>query len=129
MLRVARRIDRGEYFASDATIAEASGLNLSDVRLAALALERRGYVTLTKYMGGEISFRDVDGAAYLITGLHPDADDALDALVDLLRQAADQAGDEDERGRLKRAASSLLDVSRGAMSGVLTAYLAGQIPH
>ena len=66
---------------------------------------------------------EVSGAAYLITGLHPDGDDALSDLIAALRQAANEVGDEDERGRLRRAADGLAGIGRDVGAGVLTAVL------
>jgi len=125
---VARRIDAGDVHVHQDVIAEATGLESDEVKRAAAALERRGLVTLTKDLG-PVRFVEVSGAAYLITGLHPDADDALSRLVQVLRQAAERTGDQEERSRLRRAADALLGVSRDVMTGVLTAYLSGRLPH
>jgi len=125
---VARRIDAGDVHVHQDVIAEATGLESDEVKRAAAALERRGLVTLTKDLG-PVRFVEVSGAAYLITGLHPDADDALSRLVQVLQQAAERTGDQEERSRLRRAADALLGVSRDVMTGVLTAYLSGRLPH
>jgi hypothetical protein len=125
---VARRIDAGDVHVHQDVIAEATGLESDEVKRAAAALERRGLVTLTKDLG-PVRFVEVSGAAYLITGLHPDADDALSRLVQVLQQAAERTGDQEERSRLRRAADALLGVSRDVMTGVLTAYLSDRLPH
>jgi hypothetical protein len=124
----ARRIDAGDVHVHQDVIAEATGLESDEVKRAAAALERRGLVMLTKDLG-PVRFVEVSGAAYLITGLHPDADDALSRLVQVLQQAAERTGDQEERSRLRRAADALLGVSRDVMTGVLTAYLSGRLPH
>jgi hypothetical protein len=118
---VTRLIDGGASSAEDWQVAESIDMPIETVRLAAGALARRGYVRLDHY-DESTTFRDIASAAYLITGLHPDTDDALSGLVELLRQAADASGDEEERSRLRRAADGLLGVSRDVMVGVLTAY-------
>lgn len=125
---VVRRIDTGQQFPSNDDVASTTALPAADVRLAALALRRRGLLACNEDYDGGIVFEDVAGAAYLITGLHPDSDDALTRLVETLMQAAEQTSDEDERGRLRRAADALRAVSRNVMTGVLTAYLTGQLP-
>lgn len=128
---VTTRIDAGEVHVHQNVIAEATGIEPDDVKRAAAALERRELVTLTKDTG-PVRFAEVSGAAYLMTGLHPDADDALSRLVQVLEQAAERTGDQEERSRLRRAADALLGVSRDVMTGVLTAYLsglAGRLPH
>jgi len=128
LCEVTRRIDAGDFHIHQNIVAEATGLGPDEVKRAAAALERRGLVTLAAGIG-PVRFAEVSGAAYLITGLHPDTDDALSRLVQLLQQAAEQTGDEDERSRLRRAADGLLGVSRDVMTGVLTAYLSRQLPH
>lgn len=124
---VTRHIDAGDVHVHQNVIAEALGLEPDEVRRAAAALERRGFVTLT-HDTGPVRFVEVSGPAYLITGLHPDADDALSRLVQALQQAAAQASDQDERTRLRRAADALLGVSRDVMTGVLAAYLSSFVP-
>lgn len=124
---VTRLIDGGWVHPGSDMITEATGLGADEVELAARALSRRGLVQLAAGFG-PVAFAEVHGSAYLITGLHPDTDDALSALVQMLRDAADQETDEDERGRLRRAADGLAGVSRGVMTGVITAWLTGQIP-
>src|SRR6266516_223439 len=128
LCEVTRRIDAGDFHVHQDVVAEATHLEPDEVKRAAAALERRGLVTLAAGMG-PVRFAEVSGEAYLITGLHPDADDALSRLVQLLQQAAEQTGDKDERSRLRRAADGLLGVSRDVMTGVLTAYLSAQLPH
>jgi hypothetical protein len=125
---VTRRIDAGDVHVHQDVIADATGLEVEEVKQAASALERRGLVTLTHDLG-PVRFVDVSGSAYLITGLHPDADDALSRLVQALQQAAEQTSDQDERSRLRRVADALLGVSRDVMTGVLTAYLSSLVPH
>jgi DNA-binding IclR family transcriptional regulator len=125
---VTRHIDAGDVHVHQNVIAEALGIEPQEVGRAATALERRGLVTLT-HDTGPVRFVEVSGSAYLITGLHPDADDALSRLVQVLQQAATQTSDQDERTRLRRAADALLDVSRDVMTGVLTAYLSSLVPH
>jgi hypothetical protein len=126
---VTERIDSGQSMVSSDEIAAAIGLSSEDARLAGLALERRGFVDLaTASAAGPVFFQNVDGAAYLVTGLHPDGDDALSGLVQALQQAAEQTGDEDERSRLRKAADGLLNVSREVMVGVMTAFLSQKMP-
>ena len=124
-----RVIDAEPYSLPDeSSIAAATGLSTEDVRRAGLALQRRGFVSVDSPADRSVMFTDIAGAAYLVTGLHPDADDALSSLVQALQQAAEQSGDENERSRLRRAADGLLSVSRDVMTGVLTAYLTQQMP-
>jgi hypothetical protein len=60
----------------------------------------------------------MSGAAYPMTGLHPDTGRDIDDLVESLTQAADRSGDDDDRSRLRRAADALGGISRE----VLTVY-------
>jgi hypothetical protein len=119
---VTRRIDAGETPTID-HIREALSMDDATIRRAVAALERRHLVDGISGAGhGVIRFTDVSGAAYIMTGLHPDGDDALADLIAMLQQAADQAGDEEERGRLQRVLGALRDVPRDVMVRVLTAY-------
>ncbi len=125
---VTRRIDAGEGIAQSIDIANALGIENDKVVLAAKALDRRDLVALDQGYGGTVNFLDVSGEAYLITGLHPNGEDALTGLVEALQQAADQVDDPEERSRLRRAAEAVRGVSRDIMTGVLTAYLTTRIP-
>ncbi len=126
---VVRRIDLGDRFLSTQDVADGLGMPIEDVERAGAALTRRGLVRLGNSMAAEIdTFDEVSGAAYLLTGLHPDGDDMVSRLVSALRQAATQAGDEDERSRLRRAADYLGDLPRNVLGGVLTAVLTGGVP-
>jgi DNA-binding transcriptional MocR family regulator len=116
---VTRRLDAGEFMPQYTDIAETLGIDKETVILAGKALERRGLVELTRGMAHR-GFDDVSGEAYLITGLHPNGDDALTGLIEALQQAADQVDDPDERSALRRAANGVLGVSREVMAGVLT---------
>jgi hypothetical protein len=89
------------------------------------AFNRRGFVSGQGDAGttGLNRVLDVSGSAYLVTGLHPEGDDALSRLIDGLRQAAEQTSDEDERSRLRRAADALAGVAREVGVGELTAVI------
>ncbi len=129
LCEVARQIDTGAIAPEIFSIAEAVNMDTETVAASAEALRRAGYVTLLMGAAGPWAFEDITGATYTVTGLHPDADDALSRLVELLRQAADQTGDEEEKTRLKRAADALLGASGKVMTGVMTAYVTGLLPH
>lgn len=128
LIEVTRLIDAGEDFAQSDKVAETLGLNRDEVKAAFRALERRGLVrTEGQTYGDSTGFvRDVAGAAYLITGLHPDGDDLAQRLISVLEQAANATGDEEDRGALKRSARALGNVSGGVLSGVLTAWISQQ---
>lgn len=79
-------------------------------------------------MDGSLSIDAVSGQAYLLTGLHPDSDDATDRLVSLLRQAADQTADPEEKTRLRKAASAIGDLVGTVGAGVMTAYATSFLP-
>ncbi len=128
LVEVARRIDSGEHFVEVESVADALNMELKQVRLASAALTRMRLVQTSSSIGGDDSFEDISGEAYVLVGLRPNGEDAAASLVDALRQAAELVDDEDERGRLKQAASRLLDVSQGVLGGVLTAWVTSQIP-
>jgi hypothetical protein len=127
LVEVTRRKDAGEGLIEGSVVAEALGMDLVEVQRAMTALNRRGLVAGdgTSATTGLEWVHEVSGSAYLVTGLHPDGDDVLSRLIDGLRQAADQVSDEDERGRLRRAADALGGIARDVGVGVLTAVMKG----
>lgn len=125
---ITRLIDSGEEFPHKAQLAKATGLSADEVRLAAWALRRRGLIDFNPYAGGDFSvITDLAGQAYLLTGLHPDGDDLVSQLVSALRQAAEQAVDPEEKGRLRTLADNAGAISRNVLSGVLTAVVTGAV--
>lgn len=129
LTEVTRRIDAGERPVSVETIAGATGLDPQLVELAGVALERRGFVEIwASDQSWCEQFNDIAGAAYLVTGLHPDGDDVLAQLVSVLEQAAERTSDDDERGRLRRAASAVGGLVGTVGANVLGAYLAAKLP-
>lgn len=70
-----------------------------------------------------MAISDVAGEAYLLTGLHPDGHEVLGVLIDVLRQAADQTTDSEEKSRLKRAATALGEIGGAVGANVLAAFL------
>jgi DNA-binding transcriptional regulator YhcF (GntR family) len=123
-----RRLDAGDHLVSIQDLAGALSMSLDDVRRSLNALERRGFVSCTWTMGNSGWVDEVTGEAYILTGLHPDGDDALERLISVLRQAAEQTSDPEEKGQLKKAANALGGLVGSVGSGVLTAYLTGMLP-
>lgn len=120
---VARSVDAGER-PSVEEVAASTGLDEKRVRLAGRALARRGLVEIVGVAEEPVlAFTDVSGHAYLLTGLHPDGDDAVSKLVNALRQAADQVADPEEKSRLRKLAEQVGGVSRDVLTGVLTAVI------
>ncbi len=121
---VVRRLDGGEHYVRVGDVAEALEMATSEVAAAGRALERRGLVT-TKGTAEQrvLIFGDVSGEAYMLTGLHPNGDDAVSQLVSALRQAADEVADPEEKSRLRKLADGVGGVSRDVLSGVLTTVI------
>lgn len=116
-------VDQGQAPDFDA-LASRTGLSTEDVARGIAALKRRGLVEVETNLAGTGWITDVSGEAYLVTGLHPDGNDALDALASMFRQAAEEASDPDEKSRLRKAASAVGDVIGQVGAGVMTAYIA-----
>ena len=116
-------VDRGQAPGYD-ELASQTGLDAADVALGVAALGRRGLVQVETTLAGTGWITDVSGDAYLITGLHPDGHDALEALASMFRQAAEQTSDPEEKSRLRKAASAVGDVVGQIGAGVMTAYIA-----
>jgi hypothetical protein len=127
LIEVTRCKDEGQGLIEGRAVADALGMDLKDVHRAMTALGRRGLVAGqgTSATTGLEWVTEVSGSAYLVTDLHPDGDDALSRLIDGLRQAAEMTSDEDERGRLRRAADALGGIARDVGVGVLTAVITG----
>ena len=126
ILKVATRLVDEGGSPSVEEIALESGLTPEDVRRGINALHRRGFVRVEQTLAGTGWIIDVSGEAYLLTGLHPDGDEALLSLADLFRQAAERTTDPDDKTRLRRAAAAIGDLVGQVGSGVLTAFIAHQ---
>lgn len=121
---VTRRLDAGESNVLVQDVAPALHMDVGEVARAGRALSRRGLVETMGAAEVEVlAFQDVSGQAYLLTGLHPDGDDAVTQLVSALRQAADRTRDPDEKSRLRALADGVGGVSRDILSGVLTTVI------
>jgi hypothetical protein len=130
LVEATRRIDAGESTVSPTEVAGTLGMEAMDVQRAGAALARRGLVQITDTDQDLVAFFfGVSGQAYLLTGLHPDGDDALDRLVSIVNQSADRAADPVERTRLQRAASAVGELAGTVGAGVMTAYLTSLLPH
>lgn len=124
LCEVARRFEAGATTVGIHDVMTALNLDERTATAAAIALRARGYVMTQAMDRWEVfDFTRLNGAAYLATGLHPDGDDAASRLIDALRQAAEQTGDEAERGRLRQAADAIGGLSRDVAAAVLTVVL------
>ncbi len=127
LVEAARRIDLGEGSRLVSDIGAAAGLTPQQAAQAAAALDRRGLIDGNRSEESGIDLvTDVSAAAYFLTGLHPDGDEAVAGLVASLRQAADLVDDPAEKSRLRALADGALGVSREVLGGALTAWLAHQ---
>jgi hypothetical protein len=117
-----RMIDNGDNPTLNA-LAEAAGLDLGTTARAIRALERRGLVTPDERLSGVAGVEAVSGEAYLLTGLHPNGDDAVTQLISALRQAAEHEADPDERSRLRKLADNAGGVSRDVLANVLATVI------
>jgi hypothetical protein len=123
---VVRRFETGDRIEGvwGQSVADALNMSPEDVWRSARALKRRGLVeALIPLQGPAVQFADISGEAYLVTGLHPNGDDAVSQLVSALRQAADQVADPEEKSKLRKLADGVGGVSRDVLAGVLTAVI------
>ncbi len=126
--KVVRQLDAGERTVRMHDVADHLGMTEQDVENAGMALARRGLVEVRGMDAWRVfDFLDASGEAYLLTGLHPSADDQVSAFVAALRQAADLIDDPDEKSRLRRLADEALGLSRSVLGGVLTAVATGVV--
>lgn len=129
LLEVARLLDAHEEFDVEA-LEPALQLSEDDVQDALMALESGQYVQLhgNRMASGEMY---VVGVTLLergrrSVGLWPDEEQAADALIELLTQAADQVEDEDDAGALKRAGRLLRGVPSAVIADVTAALIRQQ---
>ncbi len=127
LVEVTRRIDQGQQGVLESDIAQSLDMPADEVQRGVAALERRKLVTTNRSVQF-VWVEDVAGRAYLLTGLHPDADDATERLASLLRQAADQTNDPEEKSRLQKAASALGNLVGEVGAGVMTAFVSSYLP-
>ena len=129
LVEAVRLIDGGERSVDWTTIADSTGMPPEVVKAAFRALERRGLVRIgdRRMSDATGAIGDVAGEAYLLTGLHPNGDEAISRLIDALRQAADQVDDPEERSRLSRLADNAGSVSCDVLAAVLATVITGGI--
>lgn len=129
LIEVARLVDEGGH-ADVGPVARATKLTAEEIQRSFRALGREGLVTgPTNARGEYFGISDVAGRAYQIVGLHPDPDDVLGRMVELLDDAIGRSTEETERTALQNVKAGLADVSRqtlaGFASGIATAYVMG----
>lgn len=117
---VAKAVDKGDG-AHPGSLAADLEMSDEDVQRALAALERRGFIDGRHGDGQILSIRDVSARAYQLTGLHPNPDDRVDKLLDLLDDAIAKSGDEHERTALQAIRDNLGDVGKQTIAGILSA--------
>lgn len=60
------------------------------------------------------------------TGLWPNGEDAVEQLIDAMRQAEDLVSDDDDKTALRKAGGQLASVSRGVLAEVIAAVVTRQ---
>lgn len=125
LVEATRLVDRGGVVVDvDGLVRGLDGIDTPDVIRALRALERRGLVQVFwTSTPGESTVTNVAGEAYVLTGLHPNGDDAASRLVDAIRQAAELVDSPEEKSRLKRLGDSAAAVGRGVLGDVLAAVI------
>ncbi|REF00363.1 hypothetical protein [Thermomonospora umbrina] len=125
--------DEGRVHVSPHDVAERTGFDLRTVELAlaALASESPPFFQFTDCtgFGDDIrtidNIRDVSGHARRTVGTWPTPEVLADRLVAGLQQAADNAEDEEEAGRLRRAGQAVSGLGRDVLVNVLGSALGG----
>ncbi|MFF7530688.1 hypothetical protein ACFZB2_16550 [Streptomyces bobili] len=116
----------GASFPELRDITEDTGLEISEITKAALALESAGYIDLSKTMGSAESWhvKAVSKEARQAVGQWPTAEQVLDRLVQRLGEAADQETDPEQQSRLREAANTAGGVARNVFVDVLSSVIA-----
>lgn len=110
-------------------IAELTGLSVTDVSKAALALESDHLIDLGKSIGdpGSWHVSRVSGEARRLVGQWPTAEQFVDEVARRLQSAADEEPDPERRGKLRELASSAGDVARNVFVDVATSVISRQM--
>jgi hypothetical protein len=122
LVEICRAIDSGDGIGTQA-LRQLLGRSADAVGAGLRALERRGLVTCEYVMSGDAYIVDVSGRAYELVGLHPDGGEAVEVLINALRKAERLSDDPDEKGKLRRAANAVADITGQVAAGVMTAVL------
>ncbi|WP_188523230.1 hypothetical protein [Isoptericola cucumis] len=128
LIEVARRVEAGSNRIPPEEVGEALRLPLGEVMRAGVVLRDRGLVTVQGASGRPILwFSNITGAAYPLTGLHPEPDAALDRLVAAL-EAAEKTAPEAERGKIRQVLEGVAGMARDVAVEVMGAAISGRLP-
>ncbi|MER5763833.1 hypothetical protein [Streptomyces sp. NPDC002082] len=107
-------------------IVEETGLEVSEITKAALALDSAGYIELSRTGGstGAWFVKRVSKEARLAVGQWPTAEQLLDTLVQRLGEAAEQETDPEQQSRLREAAGTAGGAARNIFVDVLSSVIA-----
>lgn len=130
LLAAARYLDSDQLPpASAADLASETGLDAHDVIRACQALYP-GFIAgrPIESMGGVDDFfvTALTERGRRAVGLWPDGEDAVQQLLDALRQAEELTDDPDDKSALRKAGGQLASVSRGVVAEVIAAVIARQ---
>ena len=130
LLSIARRLECGDGSAHPHPIAEElAGCNVDDVIASFKVLNGRYIEAVFQYGDNRIlSARatSLTERGLRATGLWPREDEAAEALVDLLNQAADSTSDEDDACALRKAGRLLKSVPGSVLSDITAALIRQQ---
>ncbi|WP_151478115.1 hypothetical protein [Streptomyces albicerus] len=116
----------GASFPELRDVTEETGLDISEITKAALALDGARYIELVKTAGSTGSWyvKKVSREARQAVGQWPTAEQLLDTLVQRLGEAAEEETDPEQRSRLRAAASTASGAARNVFVDVLSSMIA-----
>ncbi|NGO11465.1 hypothetical protein G5C60_28645 [Streptomyces sp. HC44] len=116
----------GASFPELRDITDETGLDVTDISKAALALDSAGYITLERTMGpvGSWYVKRISKEARQAVGQWPTAEQLIDTLIQRLGEAADEEADPEQRSRLREAADTAGGVARNVFVDVLSSVIA-----
>jgi hypothetical protein len=133
LMEFARRIDDGETAVDSRQVAAHLDLDEAECARVAVALADDGYLKIagkpiTAWGSGPVIVlvADLTGKGRRATGIWPDSDDAVERLLQALRQAEDLADDPDDKTALQKAGGQLASVSRNVLAEVIAAVVTRQ---
>jgi DNA-binding transcriptional ArsR family regulator len=123
LLAAARILDTSAHSVLAEEIAEDitrdCGLSVEDVTHALIALGEGGYLTVTR----ELVVSGVTERGRRAVGLWPSDDDSVDALAEVLLQAAEQTDDPEDKTRLRKAGEAVAGLSHNVAEGLIKAWI------
>lgn len=133
LVAIARRLDAADHIVDaddDEFLSELEPLDRDTIANAMIALANAGYIDcgINAMLSGHkhVAAHTLTERGRRAVGIWPNQEQAADALIDLLTQAADHVGDADDAGALRKAGRLLRGVPASVVADVTAALIRQQ---